>query len=257
MKPQSQTTPNRLIKWFVIVLVIVIVGFLFTGIRWATYARPPLPEALAGLKSDELIQISTEPWLTFEPVQGAPVTGLIFYPGGRIDPRGYAHLMKATASEGYLVVVPEMPINMAPFNPDVADEIIANFPDITQWVIGGHSVGGTMAAQYTDQNRGSIDGLAIWASYPADSTDLSDSSLPTVLIYGDLDPGVNDESVAERKHLLPSVTQFVRIDGGDHHQFGSYVIKPEEHHATIDRAVQQRQILEGTLKLLTVVSTTQ
>jgi predicted esterase len=256
MKSQSQSSSKRLLKWIIIVLTIVILGFLFTGIRWATYARPPLPEALAGLESDELVEVTTEPWLIFEPVQVTPQTGFIFYPGGRVDPRGYAHLMKAIASEGYLAVVPEMPINMAPFNPNVADEIIANFPDITQWVIGGHSVGGTMAAQYTDQNRESIDGLAIWASYPADSTDLSDSSLPTILIYGDLDPGVNDESVAERKHLLPSDTQYIRIEGGDHHQFGSYVIKPEEHHATIDRAAQQRQILEGTLILLEDVSET-
>ena len=256
MKSQSQSSQKRLLKWIIIVLIIVILGFLFTGIRWATYARPPLPEALVGLESDEQIEVTEEPWLIFKPVPVTPKTGFIFYPGGRIDPRGYAHLMNDFASEGYLVVVPEMPINMAPFNPNIADEIIAQFPDITHWVIGGHSVGGTMAGQYTDRNRDIIDGLAIWASYPADNSDLSDLLLPTFLIYGSLDPGVNDESVAKRKHLLPLDTQYIRIQGGDHHQFGSYVIKLEEHHATIDRATQQEQIFEGTLQLLEMVSNT-
>jgi len=54
-----------------------------------------------------------------------PNTGFIFHPGGRIDPRSYASLMQTIAAEGYLVVVPEMPLNTAAFHPNVADEVIA------------------------------------------------------------------------------------------------------------------------------------
>jgi predicted esterase len=247
-------THAKKLRWLIVIIIVVIIGLLFWGITWATYARPPLPEAVAALESDNLVEVGQEPWLTFSPAQTVPTTGFIFYPGGRIDPQGYAPLMNELASGGYLVVVPEMPINMAVFNPNIADEIMANYPDISRWVISGHSVGGTMAAQYTSNNREVIDGLAIWASYPAASADLSDIEIPVVVVYGSDDPGVNGSEVSERKHLLPEHTLYVRIEGGDHHQFGSYVIKSDEDHATIERDSQHAQIIRPTLDLLDSVS---
>jgi dienelactone hydrolase len=245
---------SRILKWSLLILAVVIIGASFFGIRWATFARPPLPEAMEALKSDEQVTIMHQPWLTFSPNQDMSNTGFIFYPGGRIDPRGYASLMRMIASEGYLVVVPDMPINMAVFNANVANEIIAYYPEINHWVIGGHSVGGTMAAQFTDKHSDTIDGLAIWASYPADSTNISDIDIPVVSIYGSRELRVNDTSIGERKHLLPGNTLYIRIEGGDHHQFGSYEIDPEDHLATTSRVSQQEQIIQATLGLLATVS---
>jgi dienelactone hydrolase len=215
-----------------------------------------LPEAIKALESDEWVTVSHDPWLTFAPTQVTPDTGFVFYPGGRVDPRGYAPLMKEIASAGYLVVVPEMPLNIAAFRPNIADKIIANYPDISRWVIGGHSVGGAMAAQYTHTHRESMDGLAIWASYPPDYADLSTLALPVASIYGSRDPGANDSQITERQHLLPADTAYVRIEGGDHHQFGAYEIGPQDHHATISRVSQQDQIIQSTLSLLEAVSGT-
>ncbi|MBN1937078.1 MAG: alpha/beta hydrolase [Anaerolineae bacterium] len=245
---------KKQIALFILMLLVAAAGFW--GVRWATFARPPLSEAVEALEGDTLVAVAYRPWLTFSPISTIAETGFIFYPGGRIDPRGYAPLMKAIASAGYLVVVPEMPLNMAPFRPNVADEIVAAYPDIRHWVIGGHSVGGTMAAQHTHTHRDTISGLVIWASYPADNADLADVDIPVMLIYGSRDPRVNDDSVASRQHLLPADACYVRIDGGDHHQFGSYEIKPQEHHAVIDRADQQAQIVEQTLNLLQAASET-
>lgn len=128
---------------------VVLAGFCIWGVQWAVYARPPLPEAVEALRSDDLVTVITAPWLTFTPAQALPDTGLIFYPGGRIDPRGYSNLMRTISKKGYLVVVPKMPINMAVFNMNIADEIIATHPEIMSWVIGGHSAGGMAAAQFT------------------------------------------------------------------------------------------------------------
>jgi predicted esterase len=238
-------------------LLLLVTALSLLGIRWATYARQPLPEAVKALESDDLVEITQEPWLAFAPIHVTPHTGFIFYPGGRIDRRGYAPLMRAIASEGHLVVVPQMPLNIAAFRPNIADEIIVGYPEISRWVIGGHSVGGTMAAQYVHTHRDAIDGLAIWASYPADNADLSDSDLPVVSIYGSLDPRVNGASVTERQHLLPADARYVRIDGGDHHQFGSYEIDPRDHYATISRDLQHEQIVQATLDLLREVSDTE
>ncbi|NIV35394.1 MAG: alpha/beta hydrolase [Anaerolineae bacterium] len=248
-------SPRKQIWLFGLLLLVAVLGLL--GIRWATYARQPLPEAVKALESDDLVEVTQEPWLAFAPKHVAPHTGLIFYPGGRIDPRGYAPLMRAIASEGYLVVVPQMPLNIAALRPNIADEIIVGYPEMSRWVIGGHSVGGTMAAQYVYTHRDAIDGLAIWASYPADNADLSDSDLPVVSIYGSHDPRVNSASVTERQHLLPADARYVRIDGGDHHQFGSYEIDPRDHYATISRGLQHEQIIRATLGLLRAVSDTE
>ena len=241
-------------KWLLAILGVLCIAAILWGIQWATYARPPLPEAMEALESDELVQVTDEPWLTFTPGQSTPTTASIFYPGGRVDPRAYAPLMREIALHGYLVVVPEMPINMAVFNANIASEIIASYPEISHWAIGGHSVGGAMAAQYTGNHADVIEGLAIWASYPPNSTDLSGLDIPVVSIYGSREQRVNDTSVGERKHLLPDDTEYVRIEGGDHHQFGSYEINPADHLATISRESQHEQIIAATLPILEVVS---
>lgn len=246
------------ISWKKLVLVltgIALFGLLAWGIQWATYARPPLPEALAAAQSDARVRVSNSPWLTFTPTQRPPTTGFIFYPGGRIDPRGYSTLMRAIAEEGYLVVVPGMPINMAIFNPNIADEIIAAHPQIARWVIGGHSVGGTAAALYTATHPKSVVGLAIWSSYPADNSNLANLNIPVILMYGGNKTKVTDESVGARKHLLPPHTRYIKIQGGDHHQFGSYLLTTEENLASISREEQHAQILSAMFELLRMVET--
>jgi hypothetical protein len=80
--------------------------------------------------------------------------------------------------------------------------------------------------------------------------------IPVTLIYGSRETRVTDSSVAERQHLLPTDTIYVRIEGGDHHQFGSYEIDPKDRLATIDRDSQQQQILQATLSLLESASNT-
>jgi len=250
----SPKSRRRILKRLLAIFGIVLIAAILWGIQWATYARPPMPEAIEALESDDLVQITDEPWLTFSPMQSTPNTGFVFYPGGRVDPRGYSSLMREIASNGYLIVVPEMPINMAVFNSNVASEIIDYYPEINHWVIGGHSVGGAMAAQYTAKHPDVIEGLAIWASYPPNNADLSNLDIPVVSIYGSRELRVNDTSVGERKHLLPEDTCYSRIEGGDHHQFGSYEINPKDHLATISRESQHEQIIAATMPILEAVS---
>ncbi|MCP4140800.1 MAG: alpha/beta hydrolase [Chloroflexi bacterium] len=254
MSSASKKSMIKARRWLLSLIVALIIWAFIWGIQWATFARPPLPEAVAALESDDLVEVSKEPWLNFSPVEEAPTTGFIFYPGGRINPQGYASLMNPIAAKGYLIVIPVMPINMAIFDSDVADEIIAYYPDIDHWVIGGHSVGGTAAAIYADKNPDLIDGLAIWASYPADNSDISGTDIPVLSIYGGEELRVNDTSIGERKHLLPEDTVYIRIEGGDHHQFGAYEIEAEEHLATISRKYQHEQIIEATLEILKSIS---
>jgi dienelactone hydrolase len=98
--------------------------------------------------------------------------GLIYYPGGLVDPEAYAVTAQGIADAGYLVVIPKMPLNLAFMGINRADGIQADYPKIKSWVIGGHSLGGAMAAEYAKKNVESLNGLIMYASYPANYEDL-------------------------------------------------------------------------------------
>ena len=163
-------------------------------------------------------------------------------------------LMRAIASEGYLVILPEMPLDLAVLNAQVAGQIIQAYPDIQRWAIGGHSLGGAMAAQYASDHPDLIQGLVIWASYPPDNADLADGNIKTLLVYGSLDEGSNDPVIEGKKVLLPETTSYIRIEGGNHHQFGDYQDDSGDPPPTITRAEQQAIILNSTLGFLIELS---
>ena len=242
---------KKILKLGLLAFVLAVIGF---GVKYLSYERQPLPEAVAALESDYMITVAREPWLTFTPNEIEPTTGFIFYPGGRISYLGYSDLMRTIAENGNLVVVPKMPLNMAVMAPNVADEIIAAHTEIQHWVIGGHSIGGAFAVQYTFKHPEKIEGVALWSSFPADSNDISNLNIPVVSMHGSNEVGVTDESVGARKHLLSADTVYLSIQGGDHHQFGTYALTTEENLATISRLEQHQQIIDAMLALLDSVN---
>ena len=207
-----------------------------------------VPQAQAATPSDEGVSVSTEPWLTFTPAEPSG-TGLIFYPGGRVEPESYAPPLQAIASDGYITIVPDMPFGLAVLAPDTADEIIEAFPDIERWVIGGHSLGGAMAAQYTAENEG-IDGLALWAAYPPADVDLSAAPIAATSIYASEDGLTSLVEIEASRAQLPPDTVFIEIDGGNHAGFGSYGEQDGDGVATIDPEEQQAQVVAATVELL-------
>ena len=86
----SLRAPAKRSQQINVIVLAIVIGMSIWGIKWATFARPPLPEAVAALSDNSLVAVSQDPWLSFIPTQLNPVTGYIFYPGGRIDPKGYA-----------------------------------------------------------------------------------------------------------------------------------------------------------------------
>ena len=211
------------------------VGFLL----WASGAATPTPEALAALESDARVGVETDPWLVFRPIDQDPTTGLILYPGGRVDPRAYAPAARALAEEGHLVVIVPMPLNLAFFAPGRATEVMAAFPGIKSWAIGGHSLGGAMAANFAHSNPGAVRGLLLWAAYPAASDDLSGYQLAVSSIYGTRDGLATPNKIDASRPLLPPDTQWTAIEGGNHAQFGWYSPQAGDNETTISREEQQ------------------
>jgi pimeloyl-ACP methyl ester carboxylesterase len=235
--------------------VLVIVGVGVVGfVIWARDAYAPEPEALAALTETSAIEIETEPWLSFNPTSPRePVTtGLILYPGGRVDPRAYAPLARLIALRGYRVVIVPMPLNLAFFAPRRADAVIAAYPEIQTWAVGGHSLGGAMAALYVDRAApDAVSGLALWAAYPAKQNDLSDEEdLTALLVYGSEDGLMSEADFESTWDLLPPYSFRITIMGGNHAQFGTYGMQQGDQPAEISREVQQGMVLEATVGLL-------
>ncbi|MBN1259184.1 MAG: alpha/beta fold hydrolase [Anaerolineae bacterium] len=240
------------IRWRLVLLLVVAlvaVGFVI----WGSTPLGPMPEALDALQSTSGVQVEVGTWFVFRPVDFQPDIGLIFYPGGRVDPRSYAPAAQAIADEGYLVVIVPMPLNLAVLAADRAADVMAVYPEISLWALGGHSLGGAMAARYADMHPDDVAGLVLWASYPAESNDLSDDGLRVASIYGALDGLATLDKIAASRALLPVNTVWVEIPGGNHAQFGWYGSQGGDNPARIDRASQQQQIVEATTALLAVL----
>jgi pimeloyl-ACP methyl ester carboxylesterase len=186
----------------------------------------------------------------FHPVACQPETGLIFYPGGRVDPRSYAPPARAIAEKCSLVVIVPMPLNLAVFGSNRAAGIIASYPEIKRWAISGHSLGGAMAAHFAAKNPNAVKGIAFWAAYPASRDNLSSSGLQITSISGSLDGRASPEKIAASRPMLPAVTTWVPIEGGNHAQFGWYGPQPGDNPAAISRESQQAQTVKATLDLL-------
>jgi hypothetical protein len=233
----------------VIVLILVTIGAV--GYLWLTDLPDPLPESETAIVSDELVSVETEPWLTFTPAE-APSTGFIFYPGGRVPPQAYAPPLRAIAEAGHLGVIVPMPFGLAVITPDAADAVIEAHPEIERWVIGGHSLGGAMAAQYAE-GHDAIDGLALWAAYPPDGADLSGAALQATSIWASEDGLATSDEIAASVARLPGDTEFVEIVGGNHAQFGWYGAQDGDGEASITRLEQQAQTVAATLELIEAV----
>jgi predicted esterase len=204
--------------------------------------------ALAAMQSDYKSSVADDHDILFNCGSHQPDTGVILYQGGRCDPRAYAPVMRTLANIGYRVIIPKMPLRLAVLDANRASKIMAQNPDIKKWVIGGHSMGGAMAAAYVYKNPGMVNGLFFMASYPSSMHAMPGSSLPMTMIYGTHDFITRKSEFEASYDRLPKATNFIAIEGGDHYQFGSF--GNVEVTATISRADQQRQATQALVQFL-------
>lgn len=239
---------KRVLKYAIYLLFSMgILGF-WGFVIWAETPLGPMPEALQALENGDGVRVKVDRWLVFEPEYKVAQTGLIFYPGGRVDARSYAPPARQIAKAGYLVVIPRMPLNLAIFGAERAADVIAAYPQIRHWVIGGHSLGGAMAARFASLHSQQVDGVILWASYPPDSNPLTASGLPVLSIYGAEDFG--RAAIEGRKALLPQDAQWLFLPCANHAQMGWYGSQPGDGQACISRQEQQTQVLTATLEFL-------
>ena len=237
----------------IVVLAVVVLAVVVVGVAgFLVYAQPQpiLPEASAALASTADVEVSTAGRdLVFRPIGVAPTVGLILYPGGKVPPAAYAPAAhEIVAVSGALVEIVDVPFNFAVFDIDAASRVIGREPEIATWVVGGHSLGGAMAAQYMASHPDSVDGLVLWSSYSA--SDLSGQPVRVLSIYGSLDGGAATFTSPANRAKLPMDSTFIEIDGGNHEQMGWYTGQPNDPPAELSRADQQDQVVIATASFL-------
>lgn len=174
-------------------------------------------EAFAPMSRVEFEELSDGSFV-FEPEEIK--AGFIFYPGGKVENDAYKPLMAALASKGIFCVLVEMPFNLAVFDINAADGIIERYPQVEDWYIGGHSLGGAMAATYLESHVNEFEGLVLLGAYS--TVDLSKTDLKVLSVYGSEDKIMDRAAYNENRSNLPQGTIEIEINGGCHAYFGMY-----------------------------------
>ena len=209
------------VKKFNIRKTIRIIWFSLVGIfsvwMWSTFQSRNLPEDT--FTSDQNITVTkTDDQITFKPVGTQSAMEVIFFQGALTDPKAYAPLCRKIAESGFTCHLIKMAFRLA--SKDYKK--ISGIFDLKSgnYVIGGHSQGGKMAAQFVYENPGIMKGLfLLGTSHPRD-IDLSNLPIPALKLYGENDGLASVGEVMENKDKLPKNAKLILIKGGNHSQFG-------------------------------------
>jgi pimeloyl-ACP methyl ester carboxylesterase len=214
-------------------------------VTWSLIAYRATAEARAALASDARVTVvRSENYWSFQPAAGRSA-GLVFFAGALVSPVAYAPLARAIAESGYPVLLVELPRRGAfggADGPEVfarARAAVGSMPRVTRWVVAGHSRGGVVAAQVVrDGFPGLAGAVLIGTSHPRDFS-IASTAIPMTRVFGTRDTIADVEKLESTRANLPPSTRIVRIEGGNHSQFGYYGFQPGDSAATISREAQQ------------------
>ena len=232
MKKRSHRI-RRILITILTAAAVLICGFLV----WTSFYYRADASASAVLREDMTIERSGHSYLLPEDSD----TAMIFYPGAKVETIAYLPILEQIRSEcGINVFLTEMPLHLAILDVNAANSVIASHPEIHHWIMSGHSMGGAMASDYASHHSDQIEKLILmgayrYGSYPADQT---------LILYGSLNSDLES-------HFGPE-DQIVRIEGGNHAQFGNYGKQKGDAEATISAEDQQRQAVAAIASFLGV-----
>lgn len=197
-------------------------------------------------ENDKYIKIASNDFLN-----ATTKRSFIFYPGGRVDAKAYLpNLTRIAAGNTMRIYIVKMPLNLAVFNINGAKSIIEdNTTDENDvWIIGGHSLGGSMACEFVNQNSiPTLKYLILMCSYC--SSDISKKDIKVLSITGELDAFAGREKIKQYDKNIPSDKAiFKDLKGFNHSEFGTYGLqegdnKPnlsaEESSKELNNAIQE------------------
>ena len=216
-------------------------------------AEPVAVAAMSGSSAVSVVDSTSRIELVGHRATTGTGTGLIFFPGALVDPRAYVPLLTPLAADGFTVDIVKPPYGIAFLSADAPGGIIAGDPAVRRWVVGGHSLGGVVAARYAGGRHPGVRGLLLWASYPSGSL-ADDRELAVTSVSAGNDGLATPAKIDAARHLLPPQTRYVVVEGAVHADFGDYGTQRGDGTATVPKAEAQRQIEAASLALLRQVA---
>ena len=215
------------------ILVFLSVFFLYTAQLISCKSYPAAFEVSDFIQTKEngITYIEESSYFVIKPAasdsenreNGKTDSAVIFYPGGLVEYKAYLPLMEKFAEKGAMCILVKMPFDFAIFDSRAAGRFLKLYPEVENWYMAGHSLGGAMAASYVSRHQADFKGLILLAAYA--THDLSDSGLKVLSIYGSNDGVLKMDHYSKYHKNLPPVGQGLTeiiIDDGNHAQVACY-----------------------------------
>ena len=183
-------------------------------------------------------------WTHFE-VTGEKKGTFLFYTGALVEPQAYAKLADGLAKEGIEVYIISSQLNLPVLDNGTMATIVKE-DHLDKVFVGGHSLGGVVST-IEAKKLNEIDklaGLILLASYPDQSTDISETQIPVLSITASNDKILKQEKYEDAKSRLPESTLYTTFEGGNHSGFGLYGQQNGDGTATMSAEEQQKQLVQ-------------
>jgi predicted esterase len=242
----------KIFKRLFLNILYVSLGVLM-GLIWGVKPREtvlgidPVPAGETSLIPGVEVTLEPENFVLAKPVSPNGVV-FVYYPGGRVPAQSYEFIARALAAQGVTVAIPVMPLELAVISPNRASEVRSALETdgmtITKFIVGGHSLGGAMAAKYAFSNP--VDGLVLMGAYSVD--DLTGKSFKVLDLAAEHDGLATPEKVKAGLEKLPPGSSMDIISGGIHAFFGRYGPQAGDGSPTVARDVFEKNMLEKLSK---------
>lgn len=245
MEKSNRKPLEKTQKKVIIIMVVagIVAALIFAGVSYVRDYYKATSTAQKAMLGNELVEVSEyETYYHFSLREKEAARGIIFYPGGKVEETAYAPLLLEITELGYEVFLVKMPVKLAMFGMNRADVVIEANPDVDEWIMAGHSLGGAIAASYSASHDDEIDGLVLLAAYSME--DLSDKEIDVFSIYGSEDGVLNMDNYQKYYENLPDDMIEIVIDGGNHAYFGYYGEQDGDGTASISRDEQIQTVLD-------------
>lgn len=238
-----------------VVLVVLAIAWLAAMVWLRPFAA--VQPALAAMRPDGAVTVTeTATSIVLAPraaTEAGGGTGVFFQPGARVDARAYAAVLRPLAEAGHPVVIAKQPLGIAFLALSAFDAARSARPEVPRWVVGGHSLGGTVAAIQADaadaDPTAPAVGLLLYASYPAGDVRAS-LTAAVESVSGTRDGLATPTQIEASRADLPTKATFTVIDGASHAQFGAYGAQPGDGIPTIPDEQARTLIARASLRFL-------
>lgn len=232
-----QSTKKRMLK------ILLILFLIFGSLGIIDFVSPATSGDTSNQIYTHLIKETKNGYIQFHPQTKSNHKALIFYQGAKVPAKSYSYIAEEFTKRGYTVFFSDFFLHYAFFNINLAQTIIDENTDISEFILSGHSLGGAMIGKFISQNQNNkITHLIFLASYSADN--ISSVRQNVLSLSAEFDGNTTREKIEKYKYNLPKQTQFIEIADGNHRQFGDYTTQKGDRDARLSAIEQQQETLK-------------